>query len=157
MNKFFYSDYPVTDETKPVLFKVFFGNKYYYLHKGKKLKESTDRFLDDIYRGMRGKICPEYYSEVVKYCNKHPQVYKVTIEVVLNDEPDKILRKETALYKSMRKDPEALNRLDIEPYKPEWMLRDSYQKRCENCIKSGVIGSKKISFKFCPNCGRINK
>lgn len=156
MNKFIVTEYPETDESKPVLFRVFFAGKY-FLHKGKKLQESVDRFLDDIYRGMRGKSCPESYSEVVKYCNKYPNIYKVTVDIVLNAEPDKIIKKEGTLYKSIGKDPDSLNRADIEPYKPEWMLRDAYQKRCENCIKSGLIEGKKTKFKFCPNCGRVNK
>jgi hypothetical protein len=141
-----------------VLYKVTFGNSgKYYLHKGKKLDESVDRFLDDVYRGMRGKGCPDTYSKVVDFCKKYPAIHKVGIEIVSNAPPDTILKKEAALYKSMKKDEDSLNRLDIAPYKPEWMIREALQKRCENCLKSGVIGKKKTAFKFCPNCGRLNK
>lgn len=158
MTKFTIGLFPETDTTKPVLYKVGFSDRY-YLHKSKTLKEGVDRFLDDVFRGMRGKSCPESYSEVVKYCLKYPAIHKVSIEVVLNNEPDKILRKETALYKSMRLDPRSLNRLDIEPYKPEWMVKQTLGKRCDKdaCMKSVTLNGRKQSFKFCPNCGRLNK
>lgn len=158
MTKFTLGALPPTDTTKPVLYKVGFSDKY-YLHKSKTLKEGVERFLDDVFRGMRGKSCPESYSEVVKYCLKYPAIHKVSIEVILNSEPDKILRKEAALYKSMRLDQKSLNRLDLEPYKPEWMIKQALGKRCDNgaCMKSGIIGTKKQLFKFCPNCGRLNK
>lgn len=158
MNKFIITSIPDIDNEKPVLYKVFIGTKgAYYLHKGKKLKESVDRFLDDVYRGMRSKGCPEFYSKVVEYCNKFPAIHQVSVEVIYSGEPSAVLKKEAALYKTMKKDSLSLNRLDIEPYKPEWMLRDTFQKRCENCIKSGIVNAKKITFKFCPNCGRLNK
>lgn len=155
MNKFIVTEYPATDETKPVLYKVYFANRS-YLHKGKKLRESVDRFLDDVDRGIRGMKYPDSYSEVVKYCQQYPQVHKVMVEVVLNAEPAKLLRKETAMYKAIKNDPETLNRLDIEPYKPEWMLKEVFQKRCDPCLKTGVVSGKKIAFRFCPNCGHIN-
>ena len=158
MNKFSVSELPVTDTQKPVLYKIFFSDRY-YLHKGKTLKESIDRFLDDIFRGMRGKSCPKSYSEVVSYCLKYPAMHKVSVEIVLNAEPDKILRKEATLYKSMKADPQSLNNTDEEPYKPEWMIKQSLGKRCDKdaCIKAGVVNNKKQLFKFCPNCGRLNK
>lgn len=158
MNKFTITELPETKEDKPVLYRVYLSDKY-YLHKSKTLKEGVDRFLDDVFRGIRGKSCPESYSEVVKYCLKYPAMHKVTVEVVLNAEPDKVLRKETVLYRTMRTDPRTLNRLDLEPYKPEWMIKQSLGKRCDKdaCIKAGDVNKKKLSFKFCPNCGRLNK
>ena len=156
MNKFLVSEYPKTDETKPVLFKVFFAGKH-YLHKGKKLRESVDRFLDDVDRGMRGKSCPPDYNNVIDYCKKHPQVYKVSIQVVLNDAPAKLLKMEDRLFKGFKNDPDTLNDKEKPAYRPEWMIREVSQQRCENdgCIKDGVIAQKKVNFKFCPNCGRL--
>lgn len=157
MNKFLITSTPeVKDETKPVLYKVIIG-KNYYIHKGKILKDSANRFLDDVYRGIRDKGCPENYSKVVEYCKLHPQVYKVSIELISNSQPDILLKKETLLYKSMKNDEYSLNRLDLEPYKPEWMLKQALQKRCDNPILSGTIEGKVKQFKFCPNCGRLNK
>lgn len=158
MNKFTTAPLPPVNDEKPVLYKVFFSNMY-YLHKSKTLKEGVDRFLDDIFRGIRGKVSPESYSEVVKYCLKYPAIHRVSVELVLNADPDKILKKELAMRKSMKNDPCSLNRLDLEPYKPEWMIKQALQKRCDNdsCIKSGVVSGKKQSFRFCPNCGRLNK
>jgi len=157
MNKFIITSIQeVKDEENPVLYKVIVG-KNYYVHKGKKLADSVNRFLDDVYRGMRGKKCPDNYSKVVEYCNLHPQIYKVSVEVISNGSPDTILKKEKSMYKSMKNDEYSLNRLDLEPYLPEWMLTQSLQKRCENPIYEGIVNGKKIKFKFCPNCGRLNK
>lgn len=152
MNKFLVAEYPATDETKPVLYKVFFANNY-YLHKGKKLRESVDRFLDDVWRGMRGKSFPAQYSEVILHCNAHPSLYKVTIDVVLNDTPARILKKEEELYETFKKDKLDLHVPDMPPYKPEWMLKEMYQKRCDPCIKSAIVDGKKMKFRFCPRCG----
>ena len=158
MNKFIITSIPEYSDEKPVLYNIYIGSKgAYYLHKGKKLKESVDRFLDDVYRGMRNKSCPEYYSKVVDYCNKFPAIHQVSVEVVYNGEPAKLLKKEDALYKTMKRDDLSLNRLDIAPYKPEWMLKDAFQKRCENCLKIGLIDGVRIAFKFCPLCGRLIK
>ncbi len=78
MNKFSVIEYPeVKNDSNPVLYKVNFANRY-YIHKGKKLRDSVDRFLDDVDRGMRGKSCPPDFAHVVEYCKKHPQVYKVS-------------------------------------------------------------------------------
>ncbi len=156
MNKFIISELPETDAAKPVLYKVHFSNRY-YIHKGKTLKDSLDRLLDDVFRGMRGKKCSELYSNIVAHCLKYPSMHKVSVEVLLNADPAKILRKETALYKSMKGDISSLNRLDLEPYKPEWMVKQSLQERCEQCIPNGIVDGKKRTFKFCPNCGRLNK
>lgn len=158
MNKFQITNIPDTNEDQPVLFRLLIGNNgKYYLHKGKKLQESAERVLDDVFRGLRGKKCPEEYSEVIKYCQKFPAIHKIGIEVVFNGDPEKLLKKEDALYKAMKNDDLSLNRLDLPPYKPEWMLKQALQKRCENCLKSGIVDGKKITFKFCPNCGRLNK
>lgn len=46
---------------------------------------------------------------------------------------------------------------DIPIYKPEWMLKATYQQRCDSCITTGIVSKKKVIFKFCPNCGRLNK
>lgn len=159
MNKFSITQYPeVKDDTKPVLYKVYFANRY-YVHKGKKLRDSVDRFLDDVDRGMRGKSCPPDYIHVVEYCKKHPQVYKVAVEVLLNDVPAKILKLENKLFKGFKNDPDTLNDPEKPSYKPEWMIREARQERCGdgNCLKSGIIDKKKVLFKFCPNCGRLNK
>lgn len=159
MTKFTVQDYPeVKDESKPVLYKVWFGNNY-YIHKGKKLKESVDRFLEDVFRGMRNKSCPPQYSEVVKHCLKYPAIHKVMVELISNAEPDTIFKKESALYKAAKNDEFSLINSEIEPYKPEWMIKQALQKRCDNdaCITSGVVNKKKLQFKFCPNCGRLNK
>jgi hypothetical protein len=156
MNKFSIAEIPEYDGSKPVLYKIFLGNKY-YLHKGKTLQESAERFLDDVFRGIRNKSCPEAYSKVVDYCIKHPQVYKAMLEVILNSDPDKILRKEVLMYKAMKNDEESLNRTDLEPYKPEWMIKVGLQKRCDNPITEGIVNGKRLKFKFCPNCGRLNK
>lgn len=156
MNKFQIISIPDTDPEQPVLYKLLIGTKY-YLHKGKILKDSAERFLDDVFRGMRNKKCPEEYSNVVEYCLKFPSIHRIALEVVLNGPPAKILAKEKALYKKIVKDRESLNRADIAPYTPEWMIRQTMQERCEKCIPSGVVAGKKVVFKFCPNCGRLNK
>lgn len=144
------------DDTKPSLYVISIGKKN-YLHKSKTLWDGVDKFLDDVFRGMRGKSCPEFYSNVVDYCNEYPAINKVSVQIILNDAPDKILKKEAALLKSAKNDITSLNRTDLPQLKPEWMLKATFQKRCDNCISSGVVSGKKISFKFCPNCGRINK
>lgn len=146
------------DETKPVLYKVWFGNAY-YLHKGKKLRESVNRLLEDVFRKMRSHVLQvdQQYVNIVAYCNKNTSLYKVSVELIMNDEAPKILKKEASLYKKMHSDPHTLNRMDIDPYTPEWMLRETLQARCENCLHNGVIAGKKTAFKFCPHCGRLNK
>lgn len=158
MNKFTISNLPDTNEEKPVLYRVYFSNMY-YLHKSKTLKEGLDRFLDDIFRGIRGMKYPEAYLNVVAHCLKYPAMHKVVVEVVLNADPDKILRKEASLYQAMKSDKLSLNNLKIEPYVPEWMIKQSLGKRCDKnaCIKSGSINNRKQSFRFCPLCGRLNK
>ena len=157
MTKFLVSDYPDdVNEDLPVLYDILFAGKY-YLHKSKKLREGVDRFLEDVFRGMRGKSCPNQYQKVVDFCNKYPAIYQVQISVVSNDTAPKILKKEKALLKKRMKDENSLNRADIEPYTPEWMLKQSLQERCENPITEGVVKGKKLKFKFCPNCGRLNK
>lgn len=160
MNKFIVSILPTKkpiNEDLPVLYKVNIGNGKYYLHKSKKLIEGAERLMDDVYRGMRSKGCPEAYSEVVKYCNQYPAIHKVSVELVLNAEPGKVLKMETKLYKSMLRDSNSLNRIDLEPYKPEWMIKQALQSRCEQCLPDGIVNGKKLKFRFCPNCGRLNK
>lgn len=150
---------PVNEEL-PVLYKVFVGsNGKYYLHKGKVVRDSAKRLMDDVDRGMRGLKYPEQYAELVAYCKKFPAIYKVTAEVVLNAEADKILKKEKALFKVIKKDENNLNNHNpkFPPYTPEWMTKHSLQKRCENPITEGVVNGKKLKFRFCPNCGRLNK
>lgn len=164
MNKFIIAEMPNENELdllQPVLYKIHIGTRY-YLHKGKTLKESVDKLLDDVFRGMRGKKYPEQYSKLIEYCNKYPSVHKVVVELVFNGVPDKLLKMETKLYKEMANDDISLNRLDIEPYKPEWMIKETLQKRCTECLTHILYGekgkpSKKLVFKFCPNCGRLNK
>ena len=152
---------PETNESLPVLYKLHIGNKY-YIHKGRKLKESANRLLYDVFRATKNAakvdskplVISEYYSNLVDYCVKFPQVHKVMIELVLNDTPEKVLAMEAKLLKKASKDIECINRTDLAQYKPEWMLRDKYQKRCESCIESGVIGGKDMKFMFCPQCGK---
>lgn len=156
MTKFIVSTYPESNEEMPVLFDIIFAGRY-YLHKGKKLKESADRFLEDVFRGMRGKSCPEQYKNVVDFCKKYPAIYQVQINLVINDTAPNILRKEKSILKKRAKDENSLNRSDLEPYTPEWMLRQSLQERCENPVTEGTVNGKKLKFKFCPNCGRLNK
>lgn len=155
-NKFKVIEYPETNPDLPVLYKVHFANRY-FIHKGKKLRDSVDRFLDDVDRGIREKKYPEDYANVVKYCNTHPQVYKVTIEVLLNDTPAKLLKMEDKLFKGFKNDPETLNDEKKPSYRPEWMLKEMFQKRCDPCVTSGILGGKKAKFRFCPNCGHLNK
>jgi hypothetical protein len=157
VNKFIITSQPeVPNKENPVLYKVIIG-KNYYVHKGKELMPSVEKFLDDVYRGIRDKKYPEQYSEVVKYCKAYPQIYQVSVELILNDTPDKILKKEAHLYKSMKNDTQSLNNLEIPQYKPEWMLRHVFQEKCAVCPKNGIIDNKKVKFKFCPNCGRSIK
>lgn len=149
------------DTTKPVLYKIHMGTKY-YLHKGKDLHDSAIQFLDNVFRGMRGKTSLPAYANVVAYCKQFPAIYSVVLEVVANKDPDKILALEDKMYKSMAKDSLTLNDLSIPPYKPEWMLKSTYQARCTECITHILYGAKgekmkKMVFKFCPNCGRLNK
>jgi len=141
----------------PVLYKILIGNRY-FLHKGKTLNESLKRFLDDVFRGIRGlKSCPKEYANVVAYCKKYPAINKVSVSVVLNDNPENVLKMEEAMYKVIADDPESLNDPEIKPYKPEWMLRDVVNERCENCLTVGIVDGKKTKFNFCPICGRVNK
>jgi hypothetical protein len=148
-------DYPEYNPEKPVLYKIILGKKY-FIHKGKDLKASTEKFLDDVFRGMRNKGCPDAYKNVVHYCNTNTALYKVSVEIILNADPDKILRKEDQLYKNIDEEV-CLNNPEVPPYRPEWMIKQSLQKRCETCITTGSINNKKTKFKFCPHCGRLNK
>lgn len=161
MNKFTITELPETNEENPVLYKIYFGSNY-YIHKGKKLKESLDRMLDDVFRGTRGKVCPKQYHEIVSLCRKYPSLHKVSVDVLLNSEPDKIIKKEAALLKSAYKDTMCLNDPKEPPYIPEWMMKETLGKRCDksDCIKSGFFTlaiKLPVKFKFCPNCGRLNK
>lgn len=146
------------NEELPVLYNVYFGDKgYYYLHKSKEFKKGYEHFLDDIFRGIRKLKYPEMYIGVVYFCNKYPSLYKVRIELIANEEPTKLLKKEAALFRSMRNDGFSLNNFAIGQFKPEWMLRHTFKDKCETCTKTGRIGGKKISFNFCPICGRSVK
>ncbi len=159
MTKFIIAKLPDDiDPSQYVLFKVFFGAQgRYYLHKGKELSVSLNKLLEEVFRGMRGKSCRDDYSKIVKYCTDNPSVNKVSVEVILNSDGEKILKREDKEYKAMAKDDLSLNRLDIKPYKPETWLRDILQDRCEKCISTGTLAGKKTKFKFCPNCGRVIK
>ena len=157
MNKFLITSTPeVPDKESPVLFKILIGNKH-YIHKGKEIKQSVDKFLDDVFRGLRDKVFPDAYIEFVKYCKAYPQMYQVAIQLILNDTPDKILKKEAQLLKEAKKDSNSLNNHDVAQLKPEWMLRHVFQEKCTLCHKNGIIDNKKVKFKFCPNCGRSIK
>ena len=156
MTKFIINNFPETNEELPVLYDVLFAGRH-YLHKGKKLKESADRFLEDVFRGMRDKSCPQQYQKVVDFCKKYPAIYQVQLSLIMNETAPKILKKEKALLKKRIKDEYSLNRTDMEPYTPEWMLKESMQARCDNPVTEGIVGGKKLRFKFCPNCGRLNK
>lgn len=161
MNKFTVAAMPIQeDKDNPVLFKVELGSRY-YIHKGKALAESVNRLLDDVFRGVRDKKCPDHYSLFVEYCKRYPAINKVTVSILLNDTPAKVLAAEGREYKKMKKDSNTLNRLDLEPYKPEWMLRAKFQEKCNECVIyywTGIsMSAKQVKAKFCPNCGRANK
>lgn len=157
MNKFTVAEMPVQAKPdEPVLYKLHIGSKY-FLYKGKVLHESVNRLLDDVFRGIRGKACPESHSLLVEYCKRYPALHRVMIDVVLNDTPAKVLAAEEKEYKRMKNDECSLNRLDLEPYKPEWMVKAKFQEKCEKCATSGTIDGKKTKFRFCPSCGRLNK
>ncbi len=143
----------VKDTENPVLYKVWFSTKF-YIHKGKELSPSLDKLLYDVFRGLCGSKYSEQYERVVKYCKQYPALNKVTVELISNDIPAKILKKEEAFYKD-KNNPNSLLNFESGPYKPEWMLRDKFTPRCEEvgCIKSGTVNKKKINFNFCPNCG----
>ncbi len=151
------------DKSLPILFKVIFKSGYYYLHKGKDLNESSERLLYDIFRGIvayqNGKQLKlsEDILRVVDYCIRYPQINSVRLEVVFNGEPEKLLSIEKKEYNKGKKDPLCLNNFEVYPYTPEWMLRHKYAKRCEKCIKSGVVDDVKMKFIFCPKCGKSIK
>lgn len=161
MNKFTIAEMPKEEKEAinidlPVLYRVHIGSMY-YLHKGKSLEESLSKLLDDVFRGVRDLKCSEAYSKFVQYCKRYPALHRVQVEVVLNAEAAKVLAAEDKQYKLMKNDEASLNRLDIAPYKPEWMLKEKFQARCEECIKNGIVNGKKIKFRFCPNCGKVIK
>lgn len=164
MHKFLMPEYSKEEldkfnQQKPFLYKVYFG-KNYILHKSKNYPDGLNRLLDDVYRGMRGKSHLEHNTNVIAHCNRYPGINKVAVEMILNDDPDKILKEEKRYYREMKLDPLSLNRFDIPPYQPEWMLKQISQERCgdgEKCITSGMVDRKKTKFKFCPKCGRLNK
>ena len=146
------------DESKPVLYKIMFGNTgNYYVHKGKLLVFSLDRLLEEVTRGTVGKSCSEYYKRIVEYCKSYPGVNKISVELIYNGQPSAVLSKEKALLDKMKKDPYSLNNFELEQLRPEWMLKDIFQKRCDECIPSGVVDGKKTKFRFCPNCGHLIK
>lgn len=146
------------DDTLPVLYNVYFGDKgFYYLHKSKDFKKGYTHFLDDIFRGIRNFNYPPMFKNVVDFCNKYPSLYKVKVELIANEEPSKLLKTEAALYRKMAKDQFSLNDLKAGQFKPEWMLRHSFKDKCEICPKTGIISNKKTSFNFCPICGRSVK
>lgn len=154
MNKFIY-EVPKHDNEQPVLFKVFIGNKgKYFVHKGKQLAASVDRFLDDVFRGTRGMKYPKEYELVVDYCNLFPAINRASIEVLVNGEPGMVLKEEERLLRSILKDDLCLNHRSIPPYKPNWMLKDVYKDKCIKCVISGTVEGKKLKFNFCPRCGR---
>lgn len=156
MNKFTIAELPETNKDLPILYEIHIGSKY-YLHKGKTLKESLDKVLDDVFRGIRDKNYSPAYSFFVKYCKTYPALHRVSVNVVLNDVPKKVLAMEDKRYKQMQSDECTLNNLEIKPYKPEWMLKEIFQERCATCIPDGIINGKKLKFKFCPNCGKSIK
>jgi hypothetical protein len=159
MHKFIISniDEIEVDPSKPVLYKIHFGSKY-YLHKGKTLRESADKLLYDVFRGMISPKAPtEAYRYIIEYCKQKTSLHKVSIEILLNSDPKKILAAEDKFYIKMKGDADSLNNLSVPPYKPEWMIKHTLQARCQACILSGIVNDKKTKFKFCPNCGRLNK
>ena len=148
----------IIDENLPVLYNVYFGDKgFYYLHKSKDFKKGYTHFLDDIFRGVRKLNYPDYYKNVVEFCNKYPSLYKVRVELLANEEPGKLLKTEASLLKKISKDSFSLNNFELGQLKPEWMLRHTFKDKCEICPKTGIISNKKTSFNFCPVCGRSIK
>lgn len=156
MNKYTIAEVPEANIDAPVLYRIHIGSKY-YLHKGKTLKESLDLFLDNCFRGLRGKSYNPAYINFIDYCRRYPALHKVEAEVVFNGAPDKLLALETKMYKTMKNDEATLNNLEIKPYQPEWMLKEKFQKRCDECIKVGFIDGKAQKFNFCPMCGKSIK
>jgi hypothetical protein len=134
---------------------VTFGNFKYYIHKSKNLKEGVNKFLDDVFRGMRGLSCSEYYKEAVDYCKRYPAVYEVKIDLILNSDPQSVLLREAKELRKYKNNTDCMNYLP--QFKPEWMLKEVYHQRCEKCISYGVVGKIKTQFRFCPNCGHLNK
>jgi hypothetical protein len=161
MTKFLISSYPATDENKPVLYEVWFAGKS-FMHKGKLLKESVDKFLDAVFRGMKkvklGQELDTYllpYKEIIEYCNKYPAINTVHISIILNADAPKLLKKEKSLLKKRIKDENCLDTTDR--YTPEWMLKEQRQQRCIEHATVGIIDGKKESFMFCPRCGALIK
>lgn len=147
----------VKNPDQPVLFYVHIASMY-FLHKGKKLDDSVNNFLASIDRALRGLKYDDPIKDAVAYCKKHPGINKVSVELVMNAAPGTILAKEAAMLKQLKKDPSSLNNPDVDQYKPEWMLKEVYHKRCEgDCVGSGIVDGKKMKFRFCPNCGHIPK
>lgn len=158
MHKFIVSEYPaVKKPDQPVLYKVWFGNKF-YVHKGKVLKDSVEKLLDDVFRGIRGLNCSDLYSNIVAHCKKYPAITRLTVELIANDIPQKIINKEASFYKD-KNNPNSLIDTNKTPYIPEWMLKEKFKKRCEEsgCITSGTVNKKTMKFEFCPNCGHKNR
>jgi hypothetical protein len=143
------------DTKQPALFKVYFGGKMYFLHKGKDFKVSVNRLLDDISRGILGGKFLPIHKEAVAFCKRNTGLYKVSVELLLNDTPDKVLQMEEELYKEMADDPLTLNNLAEPIYKPNWMLREVFKEKCSSCMTSvTTIDKEYIEFNFCPICGR---
>lgn len=154
----------VNDKEQPVLYKVTFNSGYYYIHKGKELEASCERFLYDVFRGTlppkEGKSAPiisEDYKNVIEYCKKYPQINAVTVQLLFNGNPTDLLKKEKKFYNEGKKDKLCLNNYDKYPYTPEWMIRHKHVDRCDKCVSDGIISGKKTKFVFCPMCGKSIK
>lgn len=146
------------DEEKPVLYRINFGDTgKYYIHKGKLLVFSLNRFLEEVTRGTVGKFCSPHYKKASEYCALHPSVNKVSVELIYNGQPSAILSKEKSLLTKIKRDSSALHDHTLEQLRPEWMLKDIFQKRCTECIPFVITDGKKMKFRFCPNCGHLIK
>lgn len=146
----------VKNTEMPVLMRINIGTMF-YITKGKRFKETVDFFLSDVDRGLRGLKNTPAVEKVVAYCKKFPQINKVSVDLLYNGQPQAVLTKEAALLKKNKSNPECLNDPNIPQYKPEWMQKDIFHKRCVECNHGGVLDGKKTVFRFCPNCGHINK
>lgn len=146
----------IVTSDNPTLYIVKFG-RYNFIHKSKDFRKGLKSLLDDVFRGIRGKSSSEYNKNLIAYLLRYPAIYNANVDVVACGTPSAILKKEAQLLKVAKDDPMNLNNHDLPQFKPEWMLKEVYHKRCDKCVRNGIIDGKKETFRFCPNCGHVNK
>jgi len=150
MNKYSIAERVEVDIAYPVLYKIEIGKKY-YLHKGKRLEDSLNKFLDDLFRGVRANEYKGVLHKAVDYCKKYPAIHKVSVNVVFNGNAEELLALEDKIYLEMATDDNSLNDTNIPPYKPEWMLK-TFIKRCAKCPSVGIVYGEEMVFNYCPKC-----